>query len=93
MDSGNKRNISDFAWLTGLPEFFPQIVCAACDAWRRLFLPFQCLPYKLFPGALLPAEEAMTTFDDLSAIYDDCPRCRDGKCSGAPCLILVAFHF
>ena len=58
---------------------FDLIAGAMCNSWRRLVLPYQCLPWGLFHMVYVNTEEAMHCLRDLQVANQDsgCSGCQD----------------
>jgi hypothetical protein len=61
---------------------FDLLVTTMADTWRRLYLPFQSLPWIFFKIAFLEYEEAAQYMEELRTEVEDC--CRDPACVQAP---------
>ena len=53
------------------------LVIGAADAYRRLILPSQCLPWRLFTVVNQSPPDALATMRQLKTTYTGCTHCMD----------------
>ena len=60
------------------------LLISGADSFRRLVLPFACLPWQLFGAVKQAPEAAFATLQALTRQHGQCPKCADPMFSKAP---------
>ena len=75
-------------------DCLPLLFVGACDGWRRLVLPYDCMPWQLLKVLSMEPAAALDFAADLQKQHCRCSRCRDSGFSQvgdfSSCLSLFA---